>query len=132
MTIHDKPGWMVFYQEGKQYLDIVKGAHQKEQKFTPEIIYNLACMSIEKLFMSYFIKIGKMPYDHTLIDLVESMNEYKKIPTELEEKLLHMNNFQEICSIEHYERSIPTHKDIETFITALEQTKAFIQNLVKV
>ena len=126
-----KSDWESYYDEGKRYRSIVEGAAKKEGKFTPEIIYNLACMSIEKLFMAYFLKVGTMPSNHTLIDLVESMKELKPVPKDLEDKLLHMNNFQEICSIETYQRKIPTPGDVGVFVETLGLTHGYIQELVE-
>ncbi|MBN1498860.1 MAG: hypothetical protein JW982_01780 [Spirochaetes bacterium] len=121
--------WEDFLKEGNRYLEIVKGG-SNSAKFTPEILYNLACMSIEKLFMAYFLKNRTMPGNHTLIDLVEAMNEIGKVPEQLEKELLYMNGFQEICSIEQYSRKIPEQTDITRFIGTLDLTRSYIQELI--
>ncbi len=123
--------WLQFQRDGKRYYEIVKKAVHKDNKFTPEILYNMACMGIEKLFMAYFLKAKKMPTNHTLLDLVLSIKELQTIPAELEKNLLFMNDFQEICSIEQYNRKIPTQNDLESFITTMGQTDSYIQGLVQ-
>ena len=125
------PDWQEFHKEGKRYLQIVQNSVKKENSFSPEILYNLSCMSIEKLFMSYFLKVKKMPMNHTLIDLVDSMKALDTVPSELENNLLYMNSFQEICSIDLYQRKIPSENDLQQFITTLEQTNKYIQELLK-
>jgi hypothetical protein len=67
--------WETFYTEGLRYREIAQKTAGNTVKFTPEILYNLSCIAIEKLFMGYFLKVKFMPYNHTLQDLVESMKE---------------------------------------------------------
>jgi hypothetical protein len=99
-------------------------------KFTPEILYNLSCIAIEKLFMGYFLKVKFMPYNHTLQDLVESMKELRPVPTELEECLMRMNSFQEICSFEQYSRRTPSAGDVAEFIRTLNMTAEYIHGII--
>jgi hypothetical protein len=122
--------WPVYYEDGKKFINIVRGISDQDKKFTPEILYNIACMGIEKLFMAYFIKVGKLPSNHTLQDLVESMKIVREIPAELEAELMHMNGFQEICSIEMYNRVIPTWDDVKTFIRTVNMTESYIQEII--
>ncbi len=123
--------WKTFYKEGKRFLEIAEKGSEKSEKFTPEILYNMASMSIEKLFMAYFLKTGKMPYNHTLLDLVDSIKEYEEIPGTLENSLLAMSAFQEICSIEMYERKEATVQDVEFFLKTARESCDFITQLVE-
>jgi HEPN domain-containing protein len=131
MNKQAKTDWKSFYNEGLRFLEIVEKGSKKGDKFTPEILYNMASMSIEKLFMAYFLKVGSMPYNHTLIDLVDSIKELEKIPESLEKNLLAMNGFQEICSIEQYNRKEPTGKDVEFFLDTARESFDYITRLVE-
>ena len=67
-------GWQEFLEEGNQFLATAVNAHAKSKKaFTPEILYNLVAMAIEKLIMALLMKSGNLPYNHTMHDLVEAM-----------------------------------------------------------
>ena len=123
--------WTDFYIDGERYLNVIQGGVNKPEKFTPDIIYNLACMTIEKFFMAYFILIEFLPYNHTLIDLVDSIKEKEYIPEYLEKRLLKMNEYQEICSIETYMRTIPQKEDVSLFIESTVMTKKYIDVLIQ-
>lgn len=123
-------GWKDFYEEGKQYNSLVKGALKKPEKFTPEIIYNIAAMAIEKYFMAYFIKGSILPPNHTLLDLVDYMKQHEELPEDLEKRLLYMNDFQEICSIEHYERKTPSLIDLAYFSETVDQVFLYIESRI--
>ncbi len=117
--------WQDFYKEGTDFLRTSKGSMYSE-KFSPEIIYNLCAMSIEKFFMALFIKINFMPYNHTLVDLVESIKVKEELDPELERRLLYMNGFQEICTMEQYSRTIPGKEEIPFFVETTEMVNSYI------
>jgi hypothetical protein len=130
MGTENETDWKTFYAEGLRYREITDKAAANTSKFTPEILYNLSCIAIEKLFMGYFLKVRFMPYNHTLQDLVESMKELRPVPPELEESLMRMNSFQEICSIEQYSRRIPSAEDVKEFIGTVNMTAEYIRGII--
>jgi hypothetical protein len=130
MRKENENDWEIFYAEGLRYREIAEKTAGNSVKFTPEILYNLSCIAIEKLFMGYFLKVKFMPYNHTLQDLVESMKELRPVPPELEECLMRMNSFQEICSIERYSRRIPSAGDVAEFIRTLNMTAEYIRGII--
>ncbi len=103
-------GWQEFMEEGKAYLSTATNAYiNKRPAFTPAILYNLVAMSIEKLIMAMLMKSGNLPYNHTIGDLVDAMDEF--LPGDLGNlgtKLKALDAFQEICDIEEYSIKIPT------------------------
>ncbi|MBU0908572.1 MAG: hypothetical protein KJ717_03325, partial [Proteobacteria bacterium] len=70
-------GWEEYLLEGRQYLNTATRAFAEGRSaFTPEILYNVIAMAIEKMVMGALMEQGKLPYNHTMRDLVEAMEEH--------------------------------------------------------
>lgn len=108
-------GWQEFLKEGNQFLATANNAYmQRRRAFTTEILYNLVAMAVEKLIMALLMKSGKLPYNHTMHDLVESVAEF--LPGELAglgADLKAWDGFQDICDIESYSITPPTMEQID-------------------
>ena len=108
-------GWQEFLKEGNQFLATANNAYtQRKEAFTTAILYNLVAMAIEKLIMALLMKNGKLPYNHTMHDLVEAIDEF--LPNELVglgEELKAWDGFQDICDIESYSITPPTMGQID-------------------
>ena len=116
-------GWEEFLQEGNQFLATASNAHaRRKEAFTTAILYNLVAMAIEKLIMALLMKSGNLPYNHTMHDLVEAIDEF--LPGELAglgEELRRLDGFQDICEMESCSISPPSMGQIGTMLAlALE------------
>ncbi len=107
-------GWQEFLKEGNQFLATADKAYvQRRQAFTTEILYNLVAMAIEKLIMALLMESGNLPYNHTMHDLVESMEEF--LPGQLADlgkELKDLDAFQEICDLENYSITAPSMAEV--------------------
>ena len=107
-------GWQQFLGEGNEFLATASKAFALERKaFTPEILYNLVAMAIEKLIMAMLMKSGNLPYNHTMHDLVDSMNDF--LPGELMnlgDELKALDAYQEICDVESYSINPPAMAEV--------------------
>ncbi len=116
-------GWQEFLHEGQQFLATASRAHIAGKKaFTTEILYNLVAMAIEKLIMAMLMKSGNLPYNHTMHDLVESMEEV--MPGRLQglgEELKSLDAFQEICDQDEYHIKVPTQTEVSKMINLAVQ-----------
>jgi len=103
-------GWQEFLEEGNQFLATANNAYVKRKDaFTTAVLYNLVGMAIEKLIMALLMKNGKLPYNHTMHDLVQAIDEF--LPGELAglgEEIKRLDAFQDICDMESYSISPPT------------------------
>lgn len=118
--------WKEAYNQGIAWYRLYCGALKKREKFTTELLYNFALMGIERLFMAYFFKIEKMPYNHTMSDLTLYMNEVSSIDKNLAEELNHLDMFQNICSVNHIETHKPTEEDIVNLTQTFTNTLNFL------
>lgn len=117
MNIVQIDNWQDYFRDGRQFLKTARNAHAKESKaFSPDTLYNLICMAIEKLIMAYLMKNGDLAENHTMTDLANALKRHLGEIPELTEKLVYLDSFQEICDLETYTIRIPTNSDINTFL----------------
>jgi hypothetical protein len=119
MSVH----WKEFYKEGIQYYNAMEKGMKKPEIFTPEIIHNIAGMSIEKFFMAIIVYNDRMPYNHTLTDLVEAVRWVHPVDEPLAAMLSQMDSLQEICSMDAFTRTKMTEWDKTLFADAALRVK---------
>lgn len=114
--------WQSFRRDGDQFLSTALAAHQKKKKaFNAEAIYNLATMAIEKFVMAFLMRHGDLADNHTMQDLVESLEKHLGPQPELAEKFRFMDSFQEICDPYDFTIITPTEEDLVSMLeTAVE------------
>ena len=125
-------GWQEFLEEGCQFLATASKAFgSRRGVFTPEILYNLVAMAIEKLIMALLMKTGNLPYNHTMHDLVEAMEEF--LPGSLEgfgKKLVRLDGFQEICDMDSFKITPPNIDEVGEMLELAWQVEALIMEKI--
>jgi len=125
---HAIKGWEQYLQEGEQYLNTARrGFAVRQQVFTPEILYNLIGMAIEKLVMGTLMQYGHLPYNHTMQDLVAAMEEHfpGKISA-IKDRLIALDAYQEICDIDTYNRQAPSMDEIPAMLALAEELQGLV------
>ncbi|WP_417911267.1 hypothetical protein [Candidatus Electronema sp. PJ] len=123
-------GWEEYFQHGEGYLKTARGAHQKAvPSFTPEILYNLIAMAIEKFVMAALMRHGALPYNHTMGDLVEAMeNTFPGRMGEIGEGLLALDKYQEICDLDAFNIRPPTQEEIPAMLKLAGRLRDLVVN----
>ena len=121
-------GWQDFLQEGEAFLKTGVNAYaQQRAAFTPEILYNIIAMAIEKLVMAALMKQGSLPYNHTMADLVEAMEEtFPGALADLKKELLHLDSFQEICALDSYNITPPDREEIPAMLNVAQRVQELV------
>lgn len=116
--------WRDYRRDGNQFLKTAQGAYDKKKKgFSADTLYNLTCMAIEKLIMAFLMKNGDLAENHTMADLLRALQLHLGEVPELAEKLLYLNDFQEICDLDEYTIRIPTEADVIRFLAIGEEVR---------
>lgn len=110
--------WEQFRLEGEQFLKLAEGAFlHKKKSFTTEILYNLIAMAIEKLVMAALMEIGRLPYNHTMHDLVAAMEEWlPEAIRGMENSVRELDSYQEICDPYICTIKVPTAAEIQNML----------------
>lgn len=102
-----------YWGDGVKFHRTAVGAQKRREVFTPEIVYNLLAMAIEKYFMAFFEDNHTMPDNHTFTDLMNSANRIRPLPIDLAEDLTTLEGLQDVCPIfEDYQRHEPTESQL--------------------
>lgn len=119
--------WQEYRRDGEQFLHTAVMARKKNKKpFTPEILYNLTGMAIEKLIMAYLMKNGDLADNHTMGDLLSALERHAGRQPDLTEKLAYLDSFQEICALDSFTVKKPTQQDIEIIIAIGREVRDFL------
>jgi len=117
MNIVQIDNWQDYLRDGKQFLSTASGAFDKKKKaFSPDTLYNLTCMAIEKLIMAFLMKNGDLAENHTMCDLAFALQRHLGEIPDLRKKLLYLDKFQEICDLETYTVKTPSDSDVVKFL----------------
>ena len=112
-TIIPLDGWQSYRRDGEQFLRTAVSAHRRgNPRFTPEIVYNLVAMAIEKLIMALLMRQGDLADNHTMIDLLAALQRHLGPLPGLTADFAFLDDFQQICALETYHRRPPAPADI--------------------
>jgi hypothetical protein len=115
--------WQQFKAEGLQYLGLAERAfHKGHTTFTPDILYNLIAMAIEKMVMSALMAIGRLPFNHTMHDLVAALEQWlPETVRGMEEPIRSLDSYQDICDPYACSIRIPTSEEIASMLVLARQ-----------
>ncbi len=119
--------WKRFVDDGDKYLSAAINSSKRRKVFTPELIYNIVAIAIEKHLMGYLLYHRKMPENHTLRDLTRAVREISPFSGYLEQKISYMDSFQEICCLSTYNRRVPDESDVSVFFEVGREVQAFVE-----
>lgn len=128
MNIVQIDNWRDYRRDGEQFLHTATEAHNKKRKaFSTDTLYNVTCMAIEKLIMAFLMKNGDLAENHTMADLLRALQLHLGDIPDLAEKLMYLDTFQEICSLDEYTIHIPTEEDVIKMLAIGEDVRAALQ-----
>ena len=127
-------GWDDFLADGSGYLNTAVGALVKRREvFTSQILYNLIAMAIEKFVMAALMRYGAMPYNHTMRDLVEAMEEtFPGAVADIRDDLLLLDSYQDICDLEGFSISPPAMEKIPAMLDLAGRVKSLVTGKILV
>lgn len=126
-------GWEEFREEGRAFLRTAAAAHDKGKRaFTPEILYNIVAMAIEKMVMAVLMRQGAMPYNHTMRDLVEAMEQHlpDAMTPELRNGLLALDHFQDICALDSFTVVAPRQEEIPAMLALAQSLEVLVNETI--
>lgn len=119
--------WRNYYHDGEKFLrTATAGQSRRPEIFTPEILYNVIAMAIEKFIMGFLMYNGDLADNHTMADMIHSMERHLQLPPDLARDLIHLDSFQEICSLDSYNYKTPTRDQIDEMLATARKTREFI------
>jgi len=129
-SIQPIQGWEDFLSDGRGYLRTATGAFYNDKRvFTPEILYNLVAMAIEKFVMAALMRHGTMPYNHTMADLVEAMEAtFPHAIDEIRDGLLNLDTYQDICDPYDFRIVAPAVEEIPAMLGLAQKLRLLVES----
>jgi len=123
-------GWQEFLKDGNGYLRTANGAYLNGNKrFTTGILYNIIAMAIEKFVMAALMRHGTMPYNHTMIDLVEAMEDtFPGAIADIRKGLLQLDSYQDICDPYDFTIIEPGWDEIPAMLALATKLQTLVQD----
>jgi hypothetical protein len=123
--------WSEFVREGDAYLKTARGGQKRSGVFTPEILYNLLAMAIEKHIMAALIFKGTLADNHTFSDLINSARLVCPIDEAIESKLIEFESYQELCPIfDGYNRKEFPADKVAEMVHVAQEIQLWSQSLI--
>jgi hypothetical protein len=91
--------WTEFMAEGDAYLKTGTGGALRPKVFSPEILYNVLAMAMEKHIMAVLIFKETLADNHTFTDLINSCKTVCPIPGSIAMRMLDLESYQNICPV---------------------------------
>ena len=125
---NSKPNeWKKYFDDGDSYLKTATKGRQNQTKFNPIMIYNITTMAIEKFFMAFFLYNHKMPTNHTMQDLADSIKEIIPMESSLYADLVRLDTYLDICSLGAFNAKALTNTELDFGLAVALRTKSFIE-----
>ncbi len=116
-----------YAREGEQYLrTAINAAERRKNVFTPEILYNLTAIAIEKFLMGFLMYHGRLADNHTMQDLSNAVEAIAGRQETLARQLRYLDSFQEICDMNTYSRKEPDSEDIPKILDIGKDVRRFV------
>lgn len=117
--------WREFMDEGDAYLKTARGGQRRPAVFTPEILYNILGLAIEKHVMAALIAKGMLADNHTFTDLIDATKQVGEIDGTIAGQLRKFESYQNICPVfsGYHRADIPPGAIPEMIKTAEEVRK---------
>jgi hypothetical protein len=124
--------WQDYFRDGEQFLSTAVGAHRKNKNtFSPEAIFNITAMAIEKFIMAFLMKNGDLAENHTMTDLAAALVRHTGPIPELTEKLHYLDTFQDICDLEVSSYIKPTQEQIAEIVAIGQEVERLFTPYLK-
>jgi len=124
--------WQEYRRDGEQFLATAAAAWAKGKKaFTPEVLYNLTAMAIEKYIMAFLMRRGDLAENHTMADLAEALERHTGPLPDLRRQLLFLDSFQEICDLDNARYLRPDAEQVALIIATGQEVERLLAPLLR-
>lgn len=126
-----KKSAIIYMEEGDAYLKTARGGQHRPAIFTPEILYNIVGLCIEKHIMAALMSQGKLADNHTFTDLIDATKQIGEIDVEIADQLRKFEGYQNICPVfAGYHRAAVPVEAIPEMIAMADAVRAWCQKFL--
>ena len=115
---------LVFYERGVGYLNRARKMYRSYNVVKPVLLYSILSMSIENICMFMLMNRNHLPYNHTMADLVESLEECGLMNQDIKEGMMRIEEVFNLCDLGVGRPAEPTMEEIFDFQCTAEKLLA--------
>ena len=104
--------WKYYYDEGLKFGVTARRSIEKKNKFNNELLYNVASLSIERLFLSIFLYHNKLPQLDTIGGMARELCDFVVVDRGFMDEVRFISRFNYYCSLEFEAPRIPDDTQI--------------------
>lgn len=120
-----------FMDEGDAYLKTARGGQKRPKIFTPEILYNILGLAIEKHIMAALMSKGTLADNYTFTDLIDATKQVGEIDEEIADQLRKYESYQNICPVfAGYHRAEVPAEAISEMIDTAEAVRNWTRQMI--
>lgn len=123
-------GWNDHILAGRKYLKTACRGLSRPAVFNNELIFQLAAMAIERLIVGVCQYYNRMPCDHTLSGLLDSLAPECPMDAELAGRIRQIEQLDDMCTLTPAHRKSPGDMDILSVLDVGRQVAGFAEQHV--
>ncbi len=117
--------------EALGYLKTLERTLIRKSKFSNELLYQIAAMSIEKLLVSLLASYEINATHHTPLALIEEANRVQQLPVSMTTTAELIGRFESICSFSGFGYKTPTDEELRTMIVGLIEIRDYVSERIR-
>lgn len=122
----------IFMEEGDAYIKTARGGQKRPAIFTPEILYNILGLAIEKHIMAALMSKNQLADNHTFSDLIDATKQIGEIDGTIAGQLRKFEGYQNLCPVfAGYHRAVIPEGAIPEMIETAETVRAWARTNIE-
>jgi hypothetical protein len=114
--------------EAAGYIKTLERSLERKSKFNNDLLYGMAAMSFEKLFVSFLAFHNINAMHHTPMALYKEANKLNPLPENFKETAKLLMKFESICSFDGFGYKTPTDSELHDLIVGLIDIRNFVSD----
>jgi hypothetical protein len=125
MTEMEKHATLTF-DEAIKYIQTLEKSLTRKSRFNNDLLYGMAAMGFEKLFVSMIARKGLNATHHTPMALYQEANGLHPLPEYMNDTAKLLGKFESICSMDGFGYKTPTDDELKSIIEGLVAIRQYM------
>lgn len=130
MQIQPVTGWQDHVSAGRRYIKVAEGGQRRPGVFNNELVFQLAAMAIEKIIVGLCHYHRRLPVDHTLSGLVETLASVCPLDAELIDRIRRIEAVDDMCTLSPVLRRPPGDRETTDIVAVAQEVARLADRLL--
>lgn len=116
----------VFFNEAEGFFQRAVSSRKRPEIFTPEILYYLAAMAMEKYFSAFLASRGTLAQHHTMQAMLSMVQEYENSASGLTDDMIFMDSFHDLCGLNPSSGKKPGDEHVSLIMESMGRVRDWV------